>query len=95
MKQNHGGEVCLTTLGQSLWSQNQLNQEANFEAMEFFMTMKQNTTLKFDEILKTKTEFVGAMKICPVETESQAQVTLNERRTVQLAQLHNVLGHVE
>ena len=55
---------------------------------------KGDVTIKFDKILKTKTGFVGAVEICPLELENQAQVSLDKGRSLQLSKLHDMLGHV-
>lgn len=55
---------------------------------------KGSKTIKFDKILKTKTGYVGAVEICPIQVENQAHASLEKGKSLKLKDLHNKLGHV-
>jgi len=55
---------------------------------------KNDTTIKFDKIFKTKTGYVRAVEIAPLPLQDQANITLDKGKTVKSITLHDILGHV-
>ena len=58
------------------------------------ITTKDGFTLRFDQKIRTKTGYVGAVEILPLEDEEVATPALDAGDTVDINKFHALLGHV-
>ena len=56
---------------------------------------KNNKTIKFDKIFKTKNGYVGGVDICPTQqSQNVANLSMDDGYQIRLNNLHGILGHV-